>query len=77
VIRTTGNPLKSRPSGLLFTTVVGTVMIGVLLPYSPARHALGFVVPPPMFLVFVLVATFLYLCVVEGAKRRLVPRLLG
>jgi Mg2+-importing ATPase len=77
VIRTTGNPLKSRPSGLLIATVFGAVIVGVLLPYSGARHALGFVVPPPMFLVFVLVATVLYLCAVEVAKRRLVPRLLG
>jgi P-type Mg2+ transporter len=77
VIRTTGNPLKSRPSGLLAATVAGTVIVGVLLPFSPARHALGFVLPPPTFLIFVLIATVLYLGAVEVAKRRLVPRLLA
>jgi len=77
VIRTTGNPFKSRPSGLLAATISATVITGILLPFSPARHALGFVVPPPAFLAFVLGATILYLFAVQLAKMRLVPRLLA
>jgi Mg2+-importing ATPase len=77
VIRTTGNPFRSRPSGLLAATVALTVIIGVALPFSPLRSLLGFVVPPPMFLLFVVATTIVYLAAVEAAKRRLVPRLLG
>ena len=77
VIRTTGNPLRSRPSGLLAATVATTVVIGVVLPFTPIRTVLGFVTPPPAFLLFVVVATATYLGAVELAKRRLVPRLLA
>ena len=77
MIRTTGNPFRSRPSGLLAATVVTTAIIGVLIPLSPLKHALGFVAPPPTFLIFVVVATAVYLGSVEVAKRRLVPRLLA
>ncbi|HEX8941663.1 MAG TPA: magnesium-translocating P-type ATPase [Gemmatimonadaceae bacterium] len=77
VIRTTGNPFRSRPSGLLAATVALTVIIGVALPFTPLRSVFGFVVPPPMFLLFVVVTTVVYLAAVEAAKRRLVPRLLG
>jgi Mg2+-importing ATPase len=77
VIRTTGNPLRSRPSGLLVATVALTVIIGVALPFTPLRSVLGFVVPPPMLLLFVVVTAVVYLVAVEAAKRRLVPRLLG
>jgi len=77
VIRTTGNPFRSRPSGLLAATVALTVIIGVALPFTPLRSVLGFVVPPPMFLLFVVATTVVYLAAVEAAKRRLFPRLLG
>jgi Mg2+-importing ATPase len=77
VIRTTGNPLRSRPSALLAATVLTTALIGVTLPFTPLRAVLGFVTPPPAFLVFVVVATVCYLGAVEVAKRRLVPRLLA
>ena len=52
-------------------------IVGVLLPFTPLRHALGFVVPPPAFLAFVFVAMVVYLCAVQVAKLRLVPRLLA
>ena len=77
VIRTTGNPLRNRPSRFLAATVAGTTLIGVLLPFTPLRGPLGFVVPPARFIAFVAAATVLYLGAVEFAKRRLVPRLLA
>jgi P-type Mg2+ transporter len=77
VIRTTGNPLRSRPSALLASTVALTVVVGVALPFTPLSRVLGFETPPPVFLAFVVVATACYLAAVEVAKRRLVPRLLG
>ena len=77
IIRTTGNPFRNRPSPLLAATVAATTLIGVALPFTPLRPALGFVVPSPTFLAFVAVATVAYLAAVEIAKRRLVPRLLA
>src|SRR5581483_10153801 len=42
VIRTFGNPWKSRPSAPLATTVLAVVITGLLIPFSPAAHLLGF-----------------------------------
>jgi Mg2+-importing ATPase len=75
VIRTMGNPLKSRPSRALTITTLATVAVGVLLPVSPLAPALGFVVPPPSFGAFVAAATLAYLLLVQVAKRILVRRL--
>jgi len=75
VIRTMGNPLKSRPSRALTITTLVTVAVGVLLPVSPLASALGFVVPPVSFGVFVAGATLAYLLLVQVGKRILVRRL--
>ena len=77
VIRTTGNPVRNRPSRLLAFTVAATTLLGVLLPFTPLRGPLGFVVPPPVFVLFVAAASMLYLFAVDVAKRTLVPRLLA
>ena len=71
VIRTFGNPLKSRPSRPLVATVLGAVLVGILIPFSPIAKVLGFTALPPPFFFFLLVATGLYLAMVEMAKRRL------
>jgi Mg2+-importing ATPase len=75
VIRTMGNPLESRPSRALTITTLATVAAGVLLPVSPLASALGFVVPPVSFGVFVAAATLAYLLLVQVGKRMLVRRL--
>jgi hypothetical protein len=49
----------------------------VVLPFTPVRQALGFVIPPAAFVLFVGATTIAYLGAVEIAKRRLVPRLLA
>jgi len=77
VIRTTGNPLRSRPSGLLTATILVALGIAVALPFSPLAGALGFVTPPGRVLVFVAVVTAVYLFVVERVKRRTMQRLLA
>jgi P-type Mg2+ transporter len=77
VIRTMGNPLRSRPSGALTATTLGIVAIGAILPATPLGPLLGFTVPPVSFLVFVLMATTTYLVFVELAKRALVRRRSG
>jgi Mg2+-importing ATPase len=70
VIRTRGNPLRSRPAKPLIATVLAAVTIGVVLPFTPIGADLGFVPLPPLFFVFLVVATATYLLLVEGVKRR-------
>ena len=69
VIRTMGNPLKSRPSIPLAVTTVLIVIIGVLLPYSPLAGLLGFTTLPGPFFAFLAISTATYLLLVQLAKR--------
>jgi len=71
VIRTSKNPLRSRPSRPLLATCVAVVAIGMYLPFSPLAGMLGFTRLPASFFAFVAVATGAYLLLVEAAKRRL------
>lgn len=71
VIRTAGNPLRSRPSRPLTVTTICIVLIGTALPYLPVAREFGFVPLPVTFLLFVAVATATYLLLVEIAKRKL------
>ena len=68
VIRTTGNPLTSRPSRALTLTTIAVVVVGALLPLTPLAAPLGFVVPPGKYGAFVAVATAAYLAMVQVAK---------
>jgi Mg2+-importing ATPase len=74
VIRTSGNPFRSRPSRALTVTVVTIVLIGVLLPYTPLAEPLGLTALPPLFFLFLIVATGTYLLLVEVGKRILMRR---
>jgi Mg2+-importing ATPase len=74
VIRTAGNPLRSRPSPALAATTVAVVFVGLLLPFTPLAPMLGFVPLPPSFFVFLAVATLTYLALVEVVKRRVLAR---
>jgi len=74
VIRTTGNPFRSKPSWALLATVILIVLIGALLPFTPLAPRLGFTPLPAGFFVFLLAATATYLLLVEMAKRPLVRR---
>jgi Mg2+-importing ATPase len=71
VIRTTGNPLKSRPSTPLAITTILIVVMGVLLPYSRLALILGFTKLPTTFFIFLAISTLTYLLLVELAKRLL------
>jgi P-type Mg2+ transporter len=71
VIRTMGNPLRSRPSGPLAFTTIAIVILGVLLPFSPLGAVLGFVSLPAPYFVFLISATAIYLLLVEIAKQKL------
>ena len=71
VIRTSKNPLRSRPSGPLTVTCLAVVAIGIYLPFSPLADVLGFSPLPAPYFAFLAVATGVYLLVVEAAKRHL------
>src|SRR6185312_10756572 len=71
VIRTMGNPLKSRPSLPLAITTVLIVATGIFLPYSPLSRLFGFVALPAPFFVFLAASTVTYLVLVEFGKRML------
>jgi P-type Mg2+ transporter len=71
VIRTSRNPLRSRPSGPLTATTLGIVAAGILLPFTPLAGVLGLTALPAGYFAFLAVATLTYLLLVEGAKRAL------
>jgi P-type Mg2+ transporter len=77
IIRTAGNPLRSRPSLALTATTIAVVMAGITLPFTSLGNTLGFTPLPLAFFLFLAGATGTYLLLVELVKRRLMRRLLG
>jgi P-type Mg2+ transporter len=75
VIRTRGNPLRSRPSMPLAITTILTVLVGCWLPFSPLAGILGFTSLPASYFVFLALSTLTYLLFVEIAKRLLFAKL--
>ncbi len=76
VIRTAGNPFRSRPSLALTITTIAIVLFGTVLPYTSLGSLIGFTPLPITFLLFILFAASTYLLLVEAFKRRLMRRLL-
>ena len=74
VIRTAGNPLRSRPSRPLTITTLSIVAIGILLPYTPLAGPLGFTPLPLLYFLFLIGMTVIYLLLVELVKRHLMRR---
>jgi Mg2+-importing ATPase len=74
VIRTAGNPLRSRPSRPLTLSVLAVIVVALVLPFSPIASLLGFVPLPPAYFVFLAVVACTYLLLVEIAKRPLFRR---
>ena len=70
VIRTMGNPLKSRPSAALAATTTAIVVVGATLPSTPLGRWLGFETLPLSYLLYVAIATLTYLLLVEVVKAR-------
>jgi Mg2+-importing ATPase len=68
VLRTRGNPLKSRPHLLLATTSVTVVGLAVLLPFTPLGAWFGFVPPSASFLCTIAVLVVCYLLLAQSAK---------
>ena len=75
VIRTMGNPFRSRPSRSLMVTTLLIVGIGVALPATPMATLLGFTRLPVSYFAFLIPATLTYLVLVDVAKRQLARRL--
>ena len=68
VIRTAGNPLKSRPSRWLLISVLAVVAIAVILPYTPVGSLLGFTPLPVLLLAAFAFLAVTYLFVVQAVK---------
>jgi P-type Mg2+ transporter len=70
VIRTAGNPFRSRPSTPLLVTVLGGVMAGLVVVLTPLGNLLGFDLLPPAFFVVLVVMIVTYLAIVQLVKGR-------
>ena len=77
IIRTIGNPLKSRPSRPLAITTLLVVLIALVLPISPLAATLGFTPLPLGYFLFLIVATGTYLLLVQVAKRRVMGQMMS
>jgi Mg2+-importing ATPase len=69
VIRTRGNPLRSRPNWTLTVTSLAVVTLGTALPYTPLGARLGFVPVPGLFFLILAGMVVAYLALVEVVKR--------
>jgi P-type Mg2+ transporter len=67
-IRTRRLFFRSRPHRFLVGMALGTVAIAVVLPFVSIGRWFGFVAPPPLFFVYLIVATAAYLALVEISK---------
>jgi len=69
IIRTRGNPFKSRAHPVLVATSLSVMAVGALLPLTPLGGYFGFIAPPAEFYAILAVMVVTYLTIVEAAKR--------
>jgi P-type Mg2+ transporter len=69
IIRTRGNPFKSRAHPILMVTSLTVVAIAAVLPFTPVGTYFGFVPPPAQFYAILAMMVVVYLAIVEVAKR--------
>jgi len=69
VIRTRGNPFKSRAHPVLIATSLAVVALAAVIPFTPAGAYFGFVPPPAGFYAILALMVVAYLLIVELAKR--------
>ncbi len=77
IIRTAGNPLRSRPSRPLAMTTVLIVIVGIMLPFTPLAGPLGFTPLPLIYFAFLAGMTITYLFLVELVKHWLMRGMLS
>ena len=75
IIRTAGNPLRSRPSRPLTITTLLVVCVGIILPFTPLADALGFTPLPGLYFLFLAAMSITYLLLVQVVKHWLMRRL--
>ena len=68
VIRTRGNPFRSRPSSILTATSFAVVALATVLPFTPLGARLGFVPVPGLFFVILAGMVGAYLAMVQAVK---------
>jgi Mg2+-importing ATPase len=68
VIRTAGNPFRSRPSGPLLMSVLAITVVGAALPYTPLGALLGFTALPLSLLGAIALLALTYLILVQVVK---------
>ena len=68
VIRTAGNPFRSRPSGRLLIGVVAVAVAGAVLPYTRLGVVLGFIPLPLSLLGAISLLALTYLFLVQAVK---------
>jgi len=69
IIRTRGNPFKSRAHPVLVATSLAVVALAAVLPFTPVGTYFGFVPPPAKFYSILGLMVVAYLLIVELAKR--------
>jgi Mg2+-importing ATPase len=69
VIRTRGNPFKSKPHPLLALTSIAIVATAIFLPLTPLGSYFGFVAPPASFYGILTVMVIAYLGIVQMGKQ--------
>jgi P-type Mg2+ transporter len=70
VIRTRGNPLRSRPHPAIWIAIAiaMTLIVALALPYSPFAHALGFAHLPPLYYLLLIALLITYLVLAQAVK---------
>jgi Mg2+-importing ATPase len=68
VIRTRGNPFRSRPSSILTATSLAVVAIATALPFTPLGARLGLVPVPGLFFLILAGMVATYLVMVQAVK---------
>src|SRR4029077_2957116 len=66
VIRTRGNPFRSKPSPVLTATAFGVVGVAAALPFTGLGDRLGFVPLPQLFFLILGGIVLVYLTMVQG-----------
>ncbi len=74
VIRTRGNPLRSRPHPVLTATSLGIVALAMALPFTPMAGVFGFTPLPAGFYAALAVMVLVYLLLVMVVRRQLERR---
>jgi len=74
VIRTQGNPLRSRPHPWLAATSLLVVALAIALPWTPLGASFGLVALPPAYYLFLVGAVCVYLLLVQVIKHLFLRR---